>query len=216
MPIKLNHLAMVAMCVLIFFLVRQFNEKLYEDKGRLTVSQSETQPETVVFSWQSSIEIPMARRIYEAFGKWKDRTKVIVLDLNSPGGSLNEGGKVIEVIDQMKKTHQVVTYVGPNHLCASMCVPIFMQGQKRVAAVSSKWMFHEPVTVDFFTDEKVKVPERERRSTAEKFYRRYFENSDINPPWRENLKKQWQGGKEVWRTGRQLLDEGSNIIHQVF
>lgn len=216
MPIKLSHLIMAAMCVIIFILVQQFNDKLYEDKGRLTVSQSETAPDTVAFSWQSSIEIPMARRIHEAFDKWKSKAKVIVLDLNSPGGSLHEGRKVIEVIDLMKKTHQVVTYVGPGRLCASMCVPIFLQGQKRVAAASSKWMFHEPVTVDFFTDEEIKVPERERRATAERFFRRYFANSEVSQIWRENLQKQWQGGKEIWRTGRQLLDEGSNIIHQVF
>jgi membrane-bound ClpP family serine protease len=216
MPIKINHLVMVAMCALIFFMVRQFNDKLYEDKGRLTVNHSETAPDRVVFSWQSAVELPMALRMHDAFEEWKEKVRVIVLDLNSPGGSLREGSEVIAVVDQMKKTHQVITFVGQGHLCASMCVPIYLQGQKRVAAASSKWMFHEPIKVDFFTDEKVKEPEFERQATARKFFDRYFKNSEISQPWRQKLLKQMQGGKEVWRTGRQLFDENSNIIQQVF
>ena len=72
----------------------------------------------------------------EAFEKARNEVRSVIMDLSSPGGSLYEGREVIRVIDRMKRTHKVATHVGRKQICLSMCVPIFLQGQERVAAAT--------------------------------------------------------------------------------
>jgi hypothetical protein len=38
---------------------------------------------------------------------------------------------------------QLITVVPHGKLCASMCIPIFLQGEDRLAARASVWIFHE-------------------------------------------------------------------------
>ena len=75
-------------------------------------------------------------------------------------------------------------------------------------------MFHEPRTFDYFTGEEVKGPKSEMEGLSKRFFNRYFTNSEMSPAWRAQLEKEWKG-KDVWRSGRQLVDERSNIIHQL-
>ena len=212
MRIKANHLVWVAMLAMIFFLARQHYHRVYEDKGRLQIFQSAEHPDTVVFSWSHEVDVPMATRFAEAYAKWRGKARRIVIDLNSPGGSLAEGRKVVSVIENMKKSHDVDTYVGNGRICLSMCVPIYLQGQVRSAAANSRWMFHAPSKVDVFTDEKVDELEFERNYAARRFFNRYFANSDVNPIWLSSIKKQWQGGADIWRTGDELLKQQTNIV----
>ena len=190
----------------------QHYQKVYEDKGRLQVA---VKGETAVFSWHTGVDLPMARRMIEAFDKSKDKVKRIIIDLSSPGGSLYEGAEVVKVIDHMKKTHRVDTHVGSKGICLSMCVPLFLQGRKRIAGKSSRWMFHEPYFADGFSGQKTKKPDFEEEYTARKFFRRYFTNSEMDAAWRAKLEKDWKG-KEVWKTGQQLVEEKSNIITDLF
>ena len=196
---------MIAIAGLLYW---QIHKDIYEDKGRLVVRQD---GEVVILSWHSEIMVPMAKRFSEAFSEWGGKTEVFVIDLSSRGGALREGGNVIELINGMKRTHTIITYVGERGSCLSMCVPIYLQGQNRISAVSSRWMFHEPIATDFFSGEEVSIPQQERRRTARRFFDRYFANSDINPEWRDRLQKEWVG-KEIWKTGRQLVEENSNIV----
>ncbi len=198
----------VVLCSIAAYLFWLHQEKTYENKGRLTVHK---RTDTVVLSWQAEIAVPMVRRFEEAYGEWASQTKVFVIDLNSPGGSLREGNRLIELITKMKRNHHVVTRVRADNYCLSMCVPIYLQGQTRVAAASSNWMFHEPQQVDYFTGEDGDGPEFERTYFNDRFFERHFVNSEINPAWREQLKLEWQG-KDIWRTGQQLVDEGANIV----
>lgn len=209
--VPLNRLILLAAFALVGYMAWQHQQKLFADKGRLIISSSKIVNEAVEFSWNSAVELPMARRFSQGFEKWRDKTGKFVINLNSPGGSLHEGKRVIEVLDKMKRTHQVITYVGPGRNCLSMCVPIFLVGQQRIASRNSRWMFHEPSSVDFFTEEKIKVPESERQAIVDRFVERYFVNSPINRKWLASLLKMWKG-KNIWRTGGQLVNEGSNII----
>ena len=109
----------------------QHYQKVYENKGRLQVSVKD---EIAFLSWHTGVDLPMARRMIEAFDANKDKVKRVVIDLSSPGGSLYEGAEVVKVIEHMKKTHKIDTHVGRKGICLSMCVPIFLQGQKRIAA----------------------------------------------------------------------------------
>ena len=76
-------------------------------------------------------------------------------------------------------------------------------------------MFHEPSAYDYITDEKVEENESDRKAASDRFFEKYFVNSDMNPQWRDNLQKEWIG-KDVWRTGKQLYDERSNVILSLY
>ncbi len=210
----LSRVVLVSAFALAGYLAWDYQQRLFEDKGRLVVSQSSVVPGAIEFSWRSAVEVPMAKRFYEAFEKWRDKTGQIVINLHSPGGSLREGREVIAVIKYMKKTHRVFTYVAPRRSCLSMCVPIFLQGNDRIAAANSRWMFHEPSNVDFFTEEKIKVPEAERQAMINRYVERYFVNSPISPAWLKGLLKKWPG-KDVWFTGQQLVDERAGVISRL-
>src|SRR5262249_6779829 len=67
----------------------------------------------------------------------------VVLFLDSAGGQVDEGDRVIEVLKEIKQRHQLITVVPDGKLCASMCIPIFLQGEDRLAARASLWIFHE-------------------------------------------------------------------------
>lgn len=178
---------------------------------QLTVSQDVYDNQMVAFKWSGPIDPPMAQALEEEFDHWKDKITRIRIDLHSPGGLVDEGERVISVINDMKRTHRVQTYVGPENECLSMCVPIFMQGHLRIASASSTWMFHEPRAIDTVTGNDTYIYEYEQLQSTQDVYYRFFKRSEIDPVWRENLKRQWRFG-EVWKTGRELKDERSNII----
>lgn len=211
MGLTASRLLLVALVGVAGLLAWQHQNTLFEDKGRLGVA---IKGQTAVLAWNSKIDLPMARRISEAFQQSKDQVKRYILILNSQGGSLHEGGKVIEQIERMKRSHQVYTFVGPKGICLSMCVPIYLQGQKRLAAPGSRWMFHEPIHVDAYTGEETNKPKFEKEFFARRFFNRYFTNSEMDPAWRERLEREWKG-KEVWKTGQQLFDERANIVTQL-
>lgn len=214
MNIWLNRLGLLAAFSLAGYMAWDYQQQLFENKGRLIISKSDIVPGAVEFSWRSAVEIPMARRFSEAFEKSRNNSNQIVINLHSPGGSLREGRKVIEVIEFMKKSHRVFTYVGARRSCLSMCVPIFLHGTERIAASNSRWMFHEPKSVDFFTEKKVAEPEFERRAMVKRFVGLYFVNSAIDQTWLKALLIKWQG-KDVWYTGQQLVDERSGVISRL-
>lgn len=214
MPIKLNQLVLILLVAVALYMGWRHQQTVFDNQGRLVAELEAGSSDTVVFYWKSDIDMPMAVRFREAFDEWRDRTRRVVIDLHSPGGSLWEGRRVIEQINRMKRTHRVDTRVTGYHSCLSMCVPIFLQGQNRTASAASKWMFHEPGVFDHLTGEKVNIPEGELKALARRFFELYYVNSDMNPTWRRALEREWQG-KDVWRSGQQLVDEGSNIIHSL-
>jgi ATP-dependent protease ClpP protease subunit len=153
----------------------------------------------------------MAYRFREAFEASKGRTDRIIVDLRSPGGALTEGRAVIEEIERMKATHRVDTRVADGATCASMCVPIFLAGQNRTAGPASRFMFHEPSSVDFITNEKADKPAFEQRMDAERFFERYFTASPMDADWREKLRQDWKG-RDVWKSGAELVAERSGVV----
>ena len=208
MRLKFNQIALVVLSFIAIFLYWQKYQDVYKDTGRLQIFQ---EGDAVILSWSSPIELPMERRFQEAYAEWANKTDKFIINLNSGGGSLREGRLVIDVIDQMKKTHLVETTVGEGANCLSMCVPIYLHGEQRSASRNSRWMFHQPSAYDYITDEKVEENESDRNTASDRFFQKYFVNSEMDPKWRNNLQKEWVV-KDVWRTGQQLFDEQSNII----
>jgi hypothetical protein len=64
-------------------------------------------------------------------------------NLDSAGGQVEEGDRVLAVLNEIKLLHQLITVVPHGKLCASMCIPISLQGEDRLATRASLWIFHE-------------------------------------------------------------------------
>lgn len=188
------------------------DQRIFTDTGRLAVAVSDA---TLELSWRGPVEVPMARRFEEALDQWAGETDTIVINLSSPGGALSEGRVVIGLINQMKRTHTIETHVGRFSDCLSMCVPIYLQGDRRRAAGSSRWMFHEPRPVNIYTGEIEQKPAIEQRYDSKKFFDRYFVNSPMGPAWRRQLRRDWVG-VEIWKSGHELVDEKSGIILDIY
>ena len=61
----------------------------------------------------------------------------VVLFLDSAGGQVEEGDRVIEALNEIKLRHQLITVVAHGKLCASMCIRIFLQGEDCLAAATA-------------------------------------------------------------------------------
>lgn len=203
--------ATLLMSALVVFLAMDGDRRAFEGLDNVTVQR---EGDALVFHWRGAVRAPMARRFADAYEARGPEAGRIVLELSSPGGSLAEGRRVIEEIRRMKRTHTVETRVKPYDICLSMCVPIFLQGERRVAARSSRFMFHQPTAVDFFTEEPVRQPAFERRLVAERFFQTYLEDSPMDPHWGARLKIDWERG-DVWKSGRELVEEGSGIVTEL-
>ena len=167
-----------------------------------------------VFEWRHPILPPMAAQFASAFDEHRDRADRIVIDLHSPGGMVAEGGAVIEEIERMKATHAVETRVRSGAVCASMCVPVYLAGERRTAAPSARFMFHEPTAHDFFSDEEIDQPEFERRMDVERFFRRYIDPTEIDPAFAEELRESVREG-DVWFSARELVRLRTNIVEDL-
>ena len=193
-----------------------YNHQTFRKKeGYLTVEPSRDEPGTVIFYWRDGIDYPMSAQLRDAYEALGPETRRIVLDLHSPGGAVAEGRVVIGLIDKMKRTHQVDTHVGPRGACLSMCVPIYLQGERRRAAASARFMFHEPRKVEVATNRRRTNPSYEAKLATHRFVRRYFERSEMNPAWLDQLTAQWEG-KDIWRTARELVDEDANVVQEIY
>jgi ATP-dependent protease ClpP protease subunit len=98
---------------------------------------------TLYIDWSGPIVAGMADDLRAALGKYETTLNRVVLFLDSAGGQVEEGDRVIEALNEIKLRRQLVTVVPHGKLCASMCIPIFLQGEDRLAARASVWIFHE-------------------------------------------------------------------------
>jgi hypothetical protein len=203
-----NRLLLAAMAAVIVYLSYGLYEEKYRDRGRLAVI---ARGDHVVLVWGTRVDVPMRTRFQEAFDKWRERTDHFVIQLHSPGGSLREGRELIELIERIKRTHRVDTFVAGGDICASMCVPIYLQGQSRVAGRDARFMFHEPYRLGGAELSRKSQPDWEQRGLSQRFFERYFVNSPMTPAWRRHLEKAWIG-KDIWKTAQELSQEKSGII----
>ena len=98
--------------------------------------------DTVVLRLTGKIEPPMAEELAALWPDLAQRYQRMLIDLDSPGGSLIETEALVSIIAGIRRTARVDTLVRHGALCASACVAIFVQGEDRVAGGASVWLFH--------------------------------------------------------------------------
>ncbi len=174
--------------------------------GTLTVSSPVNNAGAVFLRWEGTVAAPMAAQIEGAFEAFKASRRRFVLVLNSGGGSVGEGERVIALLQRMRVTHQVDTAVERGARCGSMCVPIFLQGESRFGARSSAWLFHEITLPGAFYGRQKKVEGGYKR-----LIEKYWVPAGVSRPWIDRMLVQAEG-YDFWQTGDNLINEQTGII----
>jgi len=206
---------MIVVLVVLAFKTRDHFAAYFARVGTLDVVANPGE-DTLYLRWQGKIEAPMASRIAEAFEKYEGDRNKIVLALSSPGGSLDQGEDVVRLLRKIRQTHTLITTVGEGAICASMCVPVYVQGQERTAAADAEFMFHEVLFRDFFSkDADSSVPASSISSETDRFFDKYFAEAGVSQTWIRKVRTDIAGGNEVWKTGRELVDENSGVVQKI-
>lgn len=159
--------------------------------------------------WKGVIRPGMTKAIHNAFEKHKNEFSVIEFEIDSDGGSVREGEHAIAELQAIKKTHKLYTGVTAGRRCGSMCVFIYVQGQKRYAAPASIWLFHEVSR----TDKRTKKIYELDRQQWERLIEKYWVPAGVSPAWIANM-KQHTVQTDFYQTGQDLLAHNSGIVHK--
>ncbi len=170
--------------------------------------------DTVHLRWRGKIDAPMESRIAEAFELHKDAARKFVLILSSPGGSLDHGARVVRLLRKIGATHGFETVVESGRRCASMCVPVYLQGQRRRAAEDAQFMFHEVSFRDSFSKDDLDVPEAAKGTATDQLFAKYFAPAGVPESWIRGVRADMAGGNDIWKTARELIDENAGIVQE--
>ena len=154
-----------------------------EDRGELRVGPIKSGSNTVTMIWRGKVAAPMAAQIREAFERHRSQATRIVLTIDSGGGSVAEGERTIEVLRRIRETHHLTTVVAHGQKCGSMCVFIYLQGQERVGAMTSAWLFHE-ITTKHPGSDKIVL----NRPLWEQLVEKYFRPAGVSEKWIGDMK----------------------------
>jgi ATP-dependent protease ClpP protease subunit len=160
---------------------------------------------TLYIDWVGPIVAGMADDLRAALDKYGTISQRVVLFLDSRGGQMEEGDRVIEVLNEIKLQHQLITVVLHGKLCASMCIPIFLQGEDRLAARASLWIFHEAA--------QRQANGELRTDTAEtwRLFRKYYAPAGVPTRWLKSIAPMIEEA-DLWQTGGDLISTKSGII----
>ena len=162
---------------------------------------------TMQMQWTGQIGNPMNERIAAEIGKAKSSVRSVVLILSSCGGDLREAEKVTETLKDVKKTRHLETRVDPGAMCGSACIPVFLQGARRRAALTSAWLFHEVSRGRTRGRAKGIVD----RAMTERVFEDYFLSAGVSEAWLNQLRVRIQHS-DYWQTGQNLWESKSGII----
>jgi ATP-dependent protease ClpP protease subunit len=190
--------------------------------SRQDLSISE-EPDRIVLGWSGPVQEPMSERIASAFDRYKADRRRLVLVLNSPGGSIEHGRKVVAAI--RARGRAVDTFVQKAGVCGSMCVPIFLVGTERLAdpeAFFMKQTVKEGVRED---NKRQQVPASEEAAFSETvkaietqvtddLFRNDIGIRGVNMAWLAGMRRKI-ASRDVWMSGQQLADEGSGIVDRL-
>jgi hypothetical protein len=155
--------------------------------------------------WSGPIVAGMADDLRTAVGRYETDLKRVVIFLDSAGGQVEEGDRVIGVLNEIKRRHRLATVVLHGKLCASMCIPIFLQGDDRLAARASLWIFHEAGQRQATGEQRTDGTETWR------LFRKYYAPAGVSMHWLKSIAPMINGA-ELWQTGGDLIDSKAGII----
>ena len=173
------------------------------------------EPDRVVLAWSGPIETPMRDDIAAALARLAADRRRLVLTLNSPGGSIEQGRAVMTALRAEAQRRPIDTLVENGAVCASMCVPIYLLGARRMADPAAHFMFHE-ASIDAAAWKATGAQAEALRKVFESLATDSFYETDIGG---QRVNAQWLAamrtrivGREVWLSGRQLVEEGSGVV----
>ena len=207
--------------VLLFWATFQLPSGSGDVASRQILSISE-EPDRIVLGWSGPVQEPMSERIDAALDRYKADRRRLVLILNSPGGSIEQGRKVVAAI--RARDRAIDTLVQKAGVCASMCVPIFLAGAKRMADPEAYFMFHQ-VSLNSSARENTKrreISESEKilfsqavktieAQVTDEFFRTDIGIRGVSVGWLARMREKISG-RDIWMSGQQLVDEGSGIV----
>lgn len=158
-----------------------------------------------ILSITGTIAYPMGDTTVELLTKLQPGQPLLVR-LNSPGGSNNEGTRIVEALRKERAAgRHVHASVENGEICASMCVPIFMQGERRYAGEGSLFMFHGAT--------------RPAYSNVPNFYKteevlELFLQAGMSKAWLDTLRKQgvFTLPGAYWISGIELYNSNANVV----
>ena len=160
---------------------------------------------SLIIIWSGEVFPGMADYVRAAYLKYSaEDTPRVFLVLNSPGGSVSEGERVIRVLQEIKQKHRLITVVAQGSMCASMCVPIYLQGNDRLAAGASIRVFHE-VTVE---DENGTKTDPEITLVL---FTRYYIPAGVSRDWLDSILPSMKNAN-LWMSGNQLVVLKTGIV----
>jgi hypothetical protein len=155
---------------------------------------------TLYIEWSGPIVGGMADYLRSALGKYGTPSHRVVLVLNSAGRQVEEGDRVIQILNEIKEAHRLVTEVLDGNLCASMCI---LQGDDRLAARASHWIFHEAA--------KPGATGKERTDMTLCLFRRYYVPAGVSMDWLKSIVPIIQHAN-LSQTGGDLISAKTGII----
>ena len=189
--------------------------------SRQTLSVRE-EPDRILLGWSGPVQEPMSERVAAALDRYKTDRRRLVLILNSPGGSVEHGRKVVAAI--RARDRAIDTLVEKAGVCASMCVPIFLTGRERNADPEAYFMFHQ-VSLNRSAKDDLKrreLSDSDRAAVSQvvkivetaatdDFYQNDFDIRGVKPAWLAMMRRKITRG-DVWMSGQDLVAEGSGVV----
>jgi ClpP protease-like protein len=160
---------------------------------------------SLYIAWSGPIAAGMADYLRTELGRYGTVSRHVVFFLNSAGGHVEEGGRVIDVLNEIKQTHRLITAVRDGELCASMCIPIFLQGHDRLAARTSLWIFHQAAK------REANGKKREDMEETLRLFRRYYVPAGVSMDWIKSIAPIIKKGN-LLQTGGDLISAKTGII----
>ncbi len=175
--------------------------------GQLLAKRSPKNPQTVILRWHGPVRNGMSQAFIHAFQRYKSTSRRFLLELDSPGGSVAEGERVISELQRIRATHKLDTLVKAGGRCASMCSFIFAQGQRRYAAPASLWLFHEASTTDAVTHKTLSLNRKLWLTLIDK----YLVPIGVSPVWIKEVTNS-ANRRNYWISGDGLIAKNSGLV----
>ena len=211
----INKMVWVGLIGTILVMGQHFFDNLAKQGGTLTVITDGMPADTVKLRWEGPIQPPMLQKIYDAWQLYGSERRKILLSLNSNGGLVAYGGRIIKLLRKIRKSNILITDVGYGDKCLSMCVPIYLQGTERMASKRSIWMFHEVRAQEALSNNEVISNRSDIERWTQQIIDRYFKPAGLDKGWIRDMEIRIKSG-DYWSIGAKLYQEKSGIIHKLY